>query len=340
MIILINWPYNNRSYYRLGLDVLEKHKIDFKLINLFELFNKNTKNIYYERKFYETELSVKNYYQLIKLLNKEKVILNFINLKKSTLPLFFLFTLLNKNYIQIDNMPLPSFSKKKYLPFFKCAKYGATIDSKFSFPFCKNTVFWNINSIDYDNYLRFDKKENKPIINNDYIVFIDQNLPFHLDFVRNNEKPYVTAENYYNSLNKFFNFVETKTRKEVVIALHPNSENKHSFSKRTIIGNTMNLVKYSKGVILHSSTAVSYAIIYNKPICMIETDEIINSKMHSFNKLMAGIFKLPLFNIDKTQNFEFSIGDYQTYKSRYISKGYENLSMEIILRKINDSFFK
>ena len=340
MIILINWPYNNRSYYRLGLDVLEKHKIDFKLINLFELFNKNTKNIYYERKFYETELSVKNYYQLIKLLNKEKVILNFINLKKSTLPLFFLFTLLNKNYIQIDNMPLPSFSKKKYLPFFKCAKYGATIDSKFSFPFCKNTVFWNINSIDYDNYLRFDKKENKPIINNDYIVFIDQNLPFHLDFVRNNEKPYVTAENYYNSLNKFFNFVETKTRKEVVIALHPNSENKHSFSKRTIIGNTMNLVKYSKGVILHSSTAVSYAIIYNKPICMIETDEIINSKMHSFNKLMAGILKLPLFNIDKTKNFEFLIGDYQTYKSRYISKGYENLSMEIILRKINDSFFK
>jgi hypothetical protein len=260
-------------------------------------------------------------------------------MKKSTLPLYLLFSLLDKKYIQIDNMPIPSLKKNINFPF-RCAAYGAVVEQKFSFPFCKKTTFWNINSIDYDDYLRFDKLEKKPIIKNDYIVFIDQNLPFHLDFIRNNEKPYVTATNYYNSLNKFFDLIEDKIGKEVIVALHPNSKNTHKFKKRAFIGKTINLIKFSSSVLLHSSTAVTYAIIYNKPICMIETDEIINSKMHKFNLLMANTLKLPLFNIDKSKEFQFLIGDYQNYKNQYISKNNTKLSMEIILRNINDSFFK
>lgn len=337
MIILINWPYNKRSYYRLGLDVLEKYSVDFKLVNLFDLFNKKTKDIYYERKYHLNEIVVKSYFELFKILKEEKIILNFVNLKKSTLPLYLLLTLLNKKYIQVNNMPLPSFKKDIKLPL-KSATYGAVVDEEFSFPFSKKTSFWNINSIDYDDYLRFDKLEKKSLVSKNYLVFIDQNLPYHLDFIRNNEKPYVSAKNYYASLNKFFDFVEKKTDKEVVIALHPNSADNHQFNKKTFVGKTMNLIKFSDGVILHSSTAVSFAIIYNKPICMIETDEIISSKMHSFNKLMSDILKVPLFNIDKSDNFKFLIGDYETYKNKYISKNNKDLSMEIILRNIDVVF--
>jgi hypothetical protein len=234
-------------------------------------------------------------------------------------------------------MHLPSYKKDIKLPL-KSATYGAVVDKEFSFPFSKRTFFWNINSIDYDDYLRFDKLENKPVIDKDYLVFIDQNLPYHLDFIRNNEKPYVSAQNYYASLNKFFDFVENKTNKEIVIALHPNSAKNHQFNKKTFLGKTMNLIKFSEGVILHSSTAVSFAIIYNKPICMIETDEIVNSKMHSFNILMSNILKVPLFNIDRSSNFEFLIGNYETYKNKYISKNNKDLSMEIILRNIDVVF--
>jgi len=340
MIILISWPYNKRSYYRLGIDVLEKRNIDFKILNLFDLLYPESKTIYNEREFHKREIVINSYKELYQYLKEEEFILNFLNIKKNTLSVFGLLTLLNKNYISFDNMPLPRMSnyKTNILKYFlKPASIGAVVAPVYHFPFSRKTKFINIHSADYDEYLRFEKTGSKPLIkNNDYYVFIDQNLPFHLDFIRNGIKPYVTSRKYYDSLNKFFDYIEKETQKEVIIALHPNSSNKHNFKKRTFIHETINLIKYSKGVIIHSSTAVSFAAIYNKPLCMIETEEIVNSEMHQFNKLFASILNIKPLNIDKTFRFQFEFPNYTTYYKTYItSSSFKDMySMEILLKEL------
>ena len=344
MIILISWSFNERNYYRLGIDVLEKKEINFKILNLFDLLYPDQKEINNGRIYHKNEIIIKSYKEFLRYINSNELLLNFLNIKKKTLPIFILLTMFNKKYISFDNMPLPTIENKKleYLNYlFKSAYIGAVVDKKHGFPFSKKTNFIYINSIDYDTYLRFEKENNKPLLNNNYIVFIDQNLPYHLDFIRNNEKPYVTDKNYYKSLNKFFDYIENKYNKEVVIALHPNSANKHQFNKKCFINETINLIKHSDSVLLHSSTAVSFAIIYDKSICMIETDEIIKSQMHKFNYLLSSILNLNLFNIDNIFDIEFKKGNYEYYKNKYVSKSSNNLlSMEILLKELDGFIFK
>ena len=49
-------------------------------------------------------------------------------------------------------------------------------------------------SLDYDNYLLLKKKK----IKQKYVIFIDQNIPYHQDLYIKKRKSIVIAENYYN----------------------------------------------------------------------------------------------------------------------------------------------
>ena len=342
MIILISWPFNDRAYYRLGIDQLEKKRIEFKILNLFELIYPKSKNIFNDRKVYSKEITISSYRELFSYLREEKSIFNFLNIKKETLSIFLLLTLLNKKYIAFNNMPLPLEEKisKKYILFnlfLKSASVGAVVGENERFPLSQSTRFIKIHSIDYDTYLRFEKKQEKQLVNSKYLVFIDQDLPYHLDYIRESEKPYVTAKNYYTSLNTLFDSLEKKTGKEVVIALHPNSTTKHQYHQKTFIGETINLIKYSDGVILHSSTALNFAIIYDKPLCMITTDEIVKSNMNQFNIVMKKALNAELYNIDKSLDISLQRYDTREYFSKYISNSkYKNkVSMEILLKELN-----
>ena len=77
----------------------------------------------------------------------------------------------------------------------------------------------------------------------------------------------------YNKTKKLIDKIEKKYNAKVVIACHPKSNYKiedNFFNNRTLINHkTENLIKFSKFVITHGSTAISYAILYEKPILTI-----------------------------------------------------------------------
>ncbi len=142
----------------------------------------------------------------------------------------------------------------------------------------KTTVI-NTHSMDYDRYLEMDPSKPAYLDKlSKYCVFIDEYFPFHPDYVVAGVKPPCTENKYYPSLNKFFDYVEKKFNLPVIIAAHQRADyNSHpkAYPYRTIIsGQTNYLVRDAEFVIMHSSTAISYAALFKKAILFITTDEL------------------------------------------------------------------
>lgn len=140
----------------------------------------------------------------------------------------------------------------------------------------KSTKFIFSHTSDYENFLN-EKKLKKG--DKKFFVFLDQYLPFHNGYLIRNIPPYVSSNKYYKSINNFFELIEKKFNTEVVISAHPSSNYKkvgNKFNNRKIIDfkKTNYLVSKCLGVINYTSTAMSYAVIHNKPIIFYTTNEI------------------------------------------------------------------
>ena len=108
---------------------------------------------------------------------------------------------------------------------------------------------------------------------------------------------------YYKELNNFFNKYEHETRNKIIIAGHPRIKydelHKSNFNNREILtGKTNLLVKFSHDVIVHTSQAHCYAIIYNKRLIWLDsnnynnnTRQLIQSRSRCLNSSIINISK-------------------------------------------------
>ena len=204
-------------------------------------------------------------------------------------------------------------------------------------------------SLDYENFLKTKIKKN--FIKKKYYVFLDQYLPFHPATYYRNEPHLVTAEKYFSSLNKFFSMLEKKLKIKVVIAAHPRANLKNYnfyFNNRYVsYAHTLQLVNYASGVLAHTTTAISYAIILKKPIIFLTTNEIIKSfddyRVHSNARLLNST----LINIDdnkdliyeqlQKKNIRVDLKKYKSYFDNYIKHPKsQNISfIDIFRRNLN-----
>lgn len=180
--------------------------------------------------------------------------------------------------------------------------------------------------LDYD--LVLNNKNNKKIINKKYVVFLDQNLLNHTDFIREKIELKISREEYYEELNTLFDKIESQFSLSVVIAAHPraNTDQYHIlFKNRDILyGNTSLLVRDCEFCITHYSTAINFAVIYNKPILFVTSNQLMKYDIDKYIQLFSNTlgqiqinlsvsYKLPqFFAIDKEL--------FQNYKIKYIKK--------------------
>ena len=131
-----------------------------------------------------------------------------------------------------------------------------------------------ISICDFENYLKTMSFE-EVIVDSDYAVFLDINLPYQSDLSLHN-LPIVNPEGYYNSLDRFFSMLEKDFKINIVIAAHPKSNlvNHEFFGRKVFRMQTSELVKHSKFVLTHSSTALSYAVLNQKPVLFLYTSDM------------------------------------------------------------------
>ena len=136
-------------------------------------------------------------------------------------------------------------------------------------------------SDDYSAYLRnsvhyIEKTPDRPKI----AVLLDAAGPaFTDDSLQQDRAPSCTAAVWYPALAKFFDRLEAATGVSVEIAGHYKSTHPPiaaCFGNRAVhYGRTLELVRDCEFVITRDSMAVSYAVVFQKPVIFIYSDEIV-----------------------------------------------------------------
>jgi hypothetical protein len=198
----------------------------------------------------------------------------------------------------------------------------------------------NVNSFDFDRFISTFKCSK--IIKNKYCLFLDDYLPYHPDFDMFNIRK-IDADEYYNILNKCFKEIENKYSMEVIIAAHPKAEKyktKNPFNDRKIYFNkTAELTKFAEFTIAHCSTAISFSVLYMKPIIFLESNLLklvmpnIYQLIFSFSKTLGST----LINMD---NFQFNNTSIQTIDQlKYIDYKYKYLTSKESEGQVSSSIF-
>ena len=152
----------------------------------------------------------------------------------------------------------------------------------------------------------------------------------HPDYFQHNLEPPVNETQYYPVLVDFLLKFQKKTGLKVKFAVHPKSKIKNLSNLLKGIdcyrGSTAELVKESKLVLLHASTSLSYAILFNKPTAFLTSNDLnkswIGTRIKSFAKEINS--KVVNINVDLEKNFNldnlFKVDTlkYQKYKNNYL----------------------
>ncbi|MCX5783505.1 MAG: hypothetical protein NTW04_03585, partial [Elusimicrobia bacterium] len=206
----------------------------------------------------------------------------------------------------------------------------------------KHKTIISVNSLDYNLYLEFKKSNPAPSAENT-CVFIDDGITNHRDNKLLGIKT-VRAENYFPHLNRLFDTIERLIGLKVIIAAHPTAvyENNPFGGRPLVWFKTLELVAKSRLVVAHASTAVGFAVLFNKPILFARLEGMKISHLASYAGAMAQSMGLPIFDIDKGQpsdeeilSYErWPISGYEDYKYKYIkSRNAPELPVHEIMAK-------
>ena len=180
-----------------------------------------------------------------------------------------------------------------------------------------------INHPDYDDYVKQKNQTNPSICNGRYAVFYDSYFPFHPDFKYLHRLTIdINIDAYFDSLNRFFADIEKKYDLEVVIAAHPISEYKESdFCGRKIIKwRTCELTMGAQMIINQNSNSTSFAILANKPIVFVTSDELEKcTYLSRYISKLSNLLGKQKINIDNYEICNLSITQVDTVlRNEYI----------------------
>ena len=138
-----------------------------------------------------------------------------------------------------------------------------------------------------------------------HAVYLDGGGPlFPGDGIQFGKKPSETCERWYPSLTNFFQHLESERILDVHIAGHYKSAHPPApdyYGKRAVrYGMTVDLVRSSVLVIAGASTAISYAVLFRKPLIFIFSNQSkFDTETMDCIRLMAALLACTPVNIDE-----------------------------------------
>jgi hypothetical protein len=192
----------------------------------------------------------------------------------------------------------------------------------------RTSVLW-CHTLDYDVYLK--EKDRAAVgAKADYAVFLDEYLPFHPDFQIQGVEAPIAPDEYYGSLRSFFFHAERLLGYSIIVAAHPSSDyamKPDYFGGRSVVrGQTASLIRGARIVFAHSSTALNYAVLFEKPSVFLTSNALGQSHTGRYIAEMAKWLGKNPVNADEPDRFdikkEFVVNHeaYDTYRRLFIKK--------------------
>ncbi len=249
-------------------------------------------------------------------------------------------SLFHSNPFKVVKINYYRFRYKRYIKAHGVEKYQKILTTNQKLP--SNELYQKVNFYDYEESR---KPDAGAIVDDKYILFLDQYFPLHPDTAKIKLNHKKQSEIYLKELNRFFDRIEEKYGQKVVIALHPKSLYTNSdFGGRTAIkGESKNLVKYSQFVLMHYTLSISYMVLYNKPLLFLYSHNIKRLYRSSYLmiKSLAMFFEAPLINLSREEPIPepiLPLKKYKEYKYSYLTNPeIENITnSELILKTIKE----
>lgn len=196
---------------------------------------------------------------------------------------------------------------------------------------CVKNVEYPINHPDVEQYVRL--KSTTQRRSDRYIVYIDQYFPYHFDLKYHTPDldQDEAAKAFFPSMNRYFDFLEKEYDCKVIIAAHPmsNYQDNPFEGREMCLFQTAALVCDSIGVCMHSSNALSYVMLFDKPVVSLTNGAI--RKVSGLNNQvlnMTNDWHVPLVDTDIVP---YELHPMQKvdpdYRQAYIAKYFGDIEM-------------
>jgi hypothetical protein len=186
-------------------------------------------------------------------------------------------------------------------------------------------------NFDYDIYLELVASVT-PKVSHECVVFIDQDYCFHLEFTYLGTPAVVTAERYFPAVCDALEAISASLGLPVRIAAHPRASyeqrGKERFFRAFPIerGRTAEMIKECTAVVCHDSTAIQYAVLFEKPAIFITTDELsrayegksIERVAEELGKKPINLDRIDARTIDWRKELAIDRDKYASYRNKYI----------------------
>lgn len=360
ILFFIAYPLDQRDYKRFGIDILKKNGFDVEIWDLTQILRpqvinsvkisklSNPEHYYYFSSWHDVKFEMQK-------LSLNCLIVNLIPYNYKSYFFYRILSNIQVPYSVLMSNAIPGIMKKvNILNKLKNASLYDILNALFiripphlmgirpatvilaggeksvdrNYPIDEKTEILWIHTLDYDIFLGMCQDNAKTDASMG--IFLDQYLPFHPDYVCMGVPPTCTSNNYYPKLNEFFDFMEHKYGSHIVIAAHPRSnydDHPDYFEGRPVVkGKTVELIKKSGFVIAHGSTSINFAVLFNKPIIFIRTNELDEDRSTPSVQSMPYYLGKKLINIDDSIEIDLEKellvdkNAYVEYKNSYIKK--------------------
>ena len=203
----------------------------------------------------------------------------------------------------------------------------------------------NFHSSDYSNYLINKKKKSN---NKNFVVFLDTKTPAFIgDRQIFNFKINYNTKEWYKDLNEFLRKIEKEFKSEVIIVPHPTVRGKKNiyYDKKFKVSKdpdaSNNLISKCKFVIsISATTAVSYCVIYNKPLTFVYNNQLVKKNPSMYNEIKGLCNILSSGIINMNNKFQKNKINLSVDKKKYLNYQYDYLTSKKIKKLKNSEILK
>ena len=195
-------------------------------------------------------------------------------------------------------------------------------------PARRGVAILRAHNLDYDIYLRL--KRTPAASSGKHAVFLDQNICFHPEFVYKRIARYTAPERYFPTLCNGLRAISAALEVPFRIAAHPRLPRQQRFTDffegiPVEYGKTAELISNCEFVVCHYTTAIQYAVLFEKPVIFLTTDDLAASEVGPYIEKFASILGKSAINLDQdlggqqwSAELHIDAAKYRDYRQKYI----------------------
>ena len=204
--------------------------------------------------------------------------------------------------------------------------YFFFVGNNFIFKKLKKKNVYKFSSPEFEKFLNTKSKKEKK-----YVVYIDQDMFKSYDEeINRNQKQILDVTEYeknlFRSIKKIANHKILK-KYTLIVAVHPRRKKKFNLKAKTVFNKTYEVISKAKVVLAHTSLAINYAVLLNKPIILLNAKNFFNAENLAYinflrsqlQPLTIDISENHLMKINKIKKISFNKKKYKKFREEFIN---------------------